>query len=168
MASMLPCYEMDRIAKNVAFDGAKIPHGIANPVLAVFSGQVCVCYLAYAYTKKDIDDKIVPPPSKEVFMDIVSGGVIAIEQCFDPKYDRDDETSRKFYSSATCGLRSVAAGYLDEMHGLFEQVCQTYADEGVIDMNKYQLYLSMLYAITPVGYCEFYREIEHDFLSACM
>ena len=166
MAHMLPCQEMDNIALTVAFDGAKIPHGIANPVLAIFSGRVCVCYLVYTYSKQEVDQKIAPPPSQKIFMDIITGTVIAIDGCCDPYYDINNEHSRYSYSAASCGLRATSVEYFHQMHSLFEQVCQQYADGYGIDMDTYQIYLSMLYAITPMGYCDFYRELEEDLVKA--
>lgn len=161
MARMLPCQEMDRIALAAAFDGVKVPHGIANPVLSFYSGALCTCYLVYAYTRQDLERKVAPPPSQAVFMDMATGTVLGIERCQDPQYDANNAESRKFYSASTCGIKAASQEYLDEMHSLYEQVCEKYCDGYGLDMDTYQTYLSMLYAITPVGYCKFYRQLEH-------
>lgn len=154
---MISMGEMNRKAASYALGGAKIPHGISNPVIRNVDGCYRVCYFVYAVNREDIKRKMYSRPVEWLALDAQTGDLLGSYNCaeedfssqsFDQRYSLEDPKTAKPHEA-----------YFSVMDALFDTVRASIVYGDAIDLDSYEGYMKKLLAITPQEYQVFYRDL---------
>lgn len=149
--------EINRKAKAHALGGAKIPHGISNPVIREHRGAYTICYFVYTLTHDQMKSKQYPRPSEWLAVDIKEGDLIARISCADEDFSQ--EPAGKVYSIDRTGCVEPTETYYKVLDTLFDTARASIVFSGEPDMRSYEAYFDKMLAITPKAYRVFYREL---------
>lgn len=151
--------ELNEITAKTALGGAKIPHGISNPVLRNVGGIVRVCYFVYTYDKEAMQSGNYRRPTEWIALDITEGNVIGRFDCaevdfttmpFDAMYSMNDDSVVKPDES-----------YFATMDQLFDIARASLIHGNKLDETAYSGYMNKLFAITPEKYRVFYKDLSN-------
>ena len=144
------------IKKNV-LNGAKVPHGISQPVIYYEDGKYYIAVFLFYYTKEDINSGMISRPSFWAIMNIDTGEIVErrwtnqsdfSDASYDIKYnvrsDDNYDTSRKYYERAFTILDAVREKIIED---------------GTLLKEEYQSYLNMVLKNIPREYQRFYRDL---------
>lgn len=140
-----------------ALGGAKIPHGISNPVLRKSEGRVFISAFVYIYGRENLQNNKMPRPVHWMLADIETGDLVKDWDCrendfsrasFDEVYDLNDPLVKK-----------PTRADFEEIYSLIDSVREKYVTQGVFDEKMYAEYLDRILEVTPSNYRRFYREL---------
>lgn len=154
---MLTIKEINQRVQSSVFSGAKVPHGVSNPVIHREEDTYYISYFVYVYDKKNIDTGEYQRPIQWILVDIKDGGIEKTYDCY--VKDFSNQRFDKLYSLVDTSIKRPDNSYFDVMDNLFDTVRASIAFGGAIDEASYKAYLSSLMAITPSEYKIFYSEL---------
>jgi hypothetical protein len=140
--------------------GAKIPHGMSNPVLRKHGDRYAIAVFFYTYKKEHLDAKQLPRPRYWMLADIDSGAPIAENDCREA--DFSGQALDALYSSANPDAKKPAPDFFDDLFALFDAVRASALESGAPDKEKYAAYLNAMLALVPPAYRIFYRELSEE------
>ncbi len=154
---MMTINEINRKARPLVFNGAKIPHNVSNPVICEEDGKYYIGYYGFTYTKENLVSKNHQRPSKWILVDIKTGELYKRYDCKENDFSK--QPFDVLYSLDDPNLRKPDPAYFKSMEYFMDIVRASIISGGPIDMANYKAYLSRLYLITPVRYRIFYKEL---------
>ena len=154
---MITIKELNAKIQGEVFGGAKIPHGVSNPVIRKENDQYYVSYFVYTYDKKNIDTGEYRRPVQWIIVDVKTGDIVKTYDC--KENDFSSQPFDKLYSLNDSSVKRPDENYFEVMDSLFDTVRASIAFGDTIDLASYKAYFSNLLAITPGEYKGFYREL---------
>ena len=154
---MVTIKELSGRIQEKIFDGAKIPHGISNPVIHKENDKYYIAYFVYTYDKKNIETGVYQRPIQWILADIKEGNIVYTYDC--KNNDFSEQRFDKLYSLNDPIVKKPDDRYFEVMDRLFDTVRASIAFANSLDMASYKAYLNNLMAITPSEYRVFYREL---------
>ena len=149
--------ELYSIAARIALGGAKVPHGVSNPVLRDVDGTVCVCYFVYAYGAEARETGLYPRPAEWIALDVAEGKLVGRYPCSEK--DFSSAPYDRSYSMADSPASGKSEAYFTAMDELFEISRASIVASGSLDGEAYAGYLGKLLAVTPEDFRVFYRDL---------
>ena len=154
---MITIHEVNKKVKPLLFSGAKIPHGISNPVIRKEEGEFVIAYFGYLYNKQNLLTNKYSRPVQWMLVDIETGELIKTYSCI--KNDFSKEPNDKMYSLDDPTVKKPTSEFFDVMDHLFDTVRASLIFGKAMDMESYKAYMNSLMAITPTEYRVFYKEL---------
>lgn len=154
---MITIKELNEKIQGEVFGGAKVPHGISNPVIHRENDQYYIAYFVYTYDKKNIESGAYQRPIQWILVDMKEGNIVFTYDC--KNKDFSEQRFDKLYSLNDPTVKRPDESYFGVMDSLFDTVRASIAFADSIDMASYKAYLNSLMAITPGEYRVFYREL---------
>ena len=151
--------DINKLAKSYALGGAKIPHGISNPVLRRIKDKVAICYFVYAYSRENMESKQYPRPCEWLELDIEDGTLIARNDC--SQIDFSAQSGDSLYSLAASADGKATLDTFRILDMLFDTVRASIVFGGKMDLGSYKGYMKKLLGITPSDYRVFYEELSN-------
>jgi hypothetical protein len=142
-----------------ALDGAKLPHGISNPILRMEEGRLFIASFIYIYNRDNYQTNQMPRPSYWLLADIETGDVVKEYSCrendfstagFDVLYDLND----------LAVIRPSREDFV-EIYELFDSIRSEYIRHGTYNAEQYKRYLDRILEVTPNSYRRFYQELSN-------
>ncbi len=149
--------EFNNIARSEALGGAKVPHGISNPVLRSVDGIIRVCYFVYLFDKKALDTGLYRRPVEWLALDMESGRLVGRYSC--AKNDFSQESADKTYSLKDDSIAKPDDAFYAVLNRLFETCCASVLFANALDETTYAGYMNSVLSITPQDYRVFYKEL---------
>jgi len=140
--------------------GAKIPHGMSNPVIRKYNGHYVIATFFYSYKKEHLDSKQLPRPKYWMVADIFTGDLIEEISCQDSDFSKQSFT--QLYTIEKSDPLRPTPEYYKELFSLFDEVRSSLMKNGNLDFNKYNDHMTKMLAIVPVSYQIFYRELSEE------
>lgn len=154
---MITIKELNKKVQSLALNGAKIPHGISNPVIRRENDKYYVAYFVYVYDRKNLATKQYPRPSEWILLDVATGDMVEINECVEKDFSEQDMS--KLYSLVDPKVKKPDANYFAVMDNLFDTVRASVVFGKQLDMASYKAYFTKLLAITPAEYQVFYKDL---------
>jgi hypothetical protein len=142
-----------------ALGGAKIPHGVSNPVLRKIGEKVVIAVFIYTYKKENLDTRMMPRPSYWMIADIESGELIEHFNC--SQNDFSSLSFDKLYSSKSSKNKTITNEYFNEAYNLFDNLRIYYKENKTVDVLMYNKYMEMIFSVVPDEYVVFYQELSN-------
>lgn len=149
--------EFNDIARSEALGGAKVPHGISNPVLRLVDGTIRVCYFVYLFDKEALETGLYRRPVEWLALDMKSGDLVGRYSC--AKNDFSQEPANKEYLLKDSSVTKPDKAFYAVLNRLFETACASVLFAGTLDEATYEGYLSKVLSITPQDYRVFYEDL---------
>lgn len=137
--------------------GAKIPHGMSNPVLCKYNGQYVIATFFYTYKKEHLDANHMPRPSYWMVAELESGKLIKEISC--QEIDFSKQPNEQLYSMEKPDSEKPKPEYFDDLFKLFDEVRERLAKSGILDAEKYKEYVNKMLMVVPTAYHVFYHEL---------
>ncbi|MCR4791787.1 MAG: hypothetical protein K5871_03490 [Lachnospiraceae bacterium] len=154
---MITIKEINENIQGQVLGGAKIPHGVSNPVIHKEDDKYYIAYFVYTFEKKNLDTGDFQRPLYWVIADVKTGDLVAEYNCREK--DFSEQGFDKLYSMNDPSVRRPDDKYYKVMDSLFDTVRASIAFGSSMDSASYKAYFSNLLAITPSEYKVFYREL---------
>lgn len=154
---MITVKELNRKVQPAALNGAKIPHGVSNPVIRQEDGKYYVAYFVYTFDRNNMATKLYPRPSEWILADVSTGDVVGVYKCNEKDFSQ--QSFEKSYSLIDKNVKKPDEAYFNVMDNLFDTVRASIVYGNKIDEASYAAYFRDLLAITPEGYKVFYKEL---------
>lgn len=149
--------EFNDVARSEALGGAKVPHGISNPVLRSVDGSIRVCYFVYLFDREALDTGLYRRPVEWLALDMESGDLVGRYSC--AKNDFSNEPMDKTYSLKDDSVSKPDDAFYAVLNRLFETCCASVLLANMLDEATYMGYLNKVLSITPQDYRIFYKEL---------
>ncbi|MCX6055111.1 MAG: hypothetical protein NTZ74_09405 [Chloroflexi bacterium] len=140
--------------------GAKIPHGMSNPVLRKYNGQFVIATFFYTFKKEHLDAKLLPRPTYWMVADIDTGKLIEDISCLGS--DFSNQSFNELYLMEMPDSITPTPEYFEELFRIFDEVRYLLMKNGVLDFGKYSEYMTKMLAVVPPSYHIFYRELSEE------
>jgi len=137
--------------------GAKIPHGMSNPVLCKYEGQYVIATFFYTYKREHLDSNQMPRPTFWMVAELESGKLIKEISC--EETDFSTQPYDVLYSMEKPDSERPKPEYFDDLFKLFDEVREQLLVNGIFDTDKYNEYKKMMLALVPVAYHVFYHQL---------
>lgn len=139
----------------LSMGGRKTPHSLSNPVLRRRGERLCMAFFVYAYSRQDLQEKMIPRPCSWMLADLADGALLEEVPC-----------SREDFSDAPVGSRwsaempePVPAGALQAAYDALDRLRAQCPENTEPDRAAYEDYLSRMLACVPPAFRRFYREL---------
>ena len=149
--------EIVKKIKGEVFGGAKIPHGISNPVLRLYNEKLYIAFFVYTFNKDNISKNEYQRPLSWVLADISDGAIIKEFEC--KLYDFSDESFDEVYSFTDSSHDKPDIEYITAVYSLLDAIRTEYIENNNINLNEYNNYIESIKSITPLSYRVFYDEL---------
>jgi hypothetical protein len=137
--------------------GAKIPHGMSNPVLCKYNGRYVIATFFYTYNKGHLDANRLPRPTHWMAAELESGNLIKEISCHEIDFSK--QPYGELYSMEKPDSEKPGQEYFDALFKLFDEVREDLVKSGVLDAGKYGEYLDKMLTVVPRSYHVFYHEL---------
>lgn len=154
---MITVKELNKKVQPAALHGAKVPHGVSNPVIRKEEGKYYIAYFVYTYERSNMASNMYPRPSEWILADIKTGDVVSVYECNEK--DFSEQKFNRMYSLTDKNVKKPNEDYFTVMDNLFDTVRASIVFGNQMDMASYSAYLRDLLAITPEEYKIFYKEL---------
>ena len=138
-------------------NGAKIPHGMSNPVIREHDGRYVIATFFYLYNREHLAAKQIPRPGYWMIAEVESGEMIQEVSCKDNDFSK--QPFDELYSTERLDSWKSDADYTEKMFMMFEDVRLSLIESNSLNKDKYDEYMKMVLAMVPVSYHVFYREL---------
>ncbi len=145
--------------KGGALGGAKIPHGLSNPVLRVMEGNLYIAVFVYIYNRENLQLNRMPRPIHWIIADISTGDIIKEFDCRINDFSR--AAYENLYDLNDQSLKKPTRDDFAEIYSLLDSVRMEYLESGKCDYETYGQYLDRILEITPRSYRQFYQELSN-------
>jgi len=159
MNNLKPIKEVITGLKMKALGGAKIPHGLSNPVLRRVDDKIVIAIFIHTYKKENLDTQKMPRPAYWMTADIETGEMLGHFTCEQAEFS--NQPYDKLYSSSPSNKDKINAEYFVELYKTFDEVRNKYINTGKIDENQYGNYLSKVLDVVPIEYGVFYKDLSN-------
>lgn len=149
--------ELNAFAASKALGGAKLPHGLSNPVLRELDGNICVCYFVYTYNRQARETGLYPRPSEWIALSIEEGDLVGRFRC--SENDFSTAPYDKTYSVKDASVSAQSKDHYAAMCQLIEEARSSVIATGCLDRKTYEDYLNKLFVITPKDFRVFYTDL---------
>jgi hypothetical protein len=139
-------------------EGAKVLHGLSNPVLRQHDGRVVIAVFGFVYEKAHFDANQLPRPAYWMTAGLETGEPAEEIDCLDR--DFSEESFDGLYSMENPGAMKASQEAFEALFALFDSVRDSLVTKGVPDMDKYAEYMDKMLALAPPAYHVFYRELD--------
>lgn len=155
-SAIVSAMDVYRKIRSLAFGGGKIPHGISNPVLRMHGGKLCLAFFAYSYTRQNLEQGMMPRPSRWLVAELDSGSLIEEISC--GKTDFSDAPEKQLCSTANPNP-PMSPEMFRRIYGVLDEVRNGYKQTGKLDTAAYETYFEAMLQAVPPSYHRFYREL---------
>lgn len=142
-----------------ALGGAKIPHGMSNPVLYYDGNDYRIATFIYIYNRENLKNNEAPRPSHWMVADINTGEMTNEYDC--KKNDFSEADYEQYYPLKSGTKNKPSKEEIYEMYDLFDKVRLQYVNTGKLDEQTYAVYFNYILSITPPAYQRFYKELSN-------
>lgn len=150
---------ISNIVRNIrgkVLGGAKVPHGISNPVLRNVNGTIYISFFVYLYSKENLLQNKYGRPSSWVIADIESGEIIKEFDC--RNNDFSSEAFGTLYDFNDSEHIIPTKETIIENYELFDTIRRDIKDNNDY-ISSYKKYFDSIISMTPVEYRCFYKEL---------
>lgn len=160
MSNLKPIRKIIDELNRLVVGGAKVLHGMSHPVIRKTADKhYAIAIFVLTYSKTDLDNELLPRPSKWILADVTTGEVIQENLC--SALDFSEQSFEKMYSSKILHESPITRAYYDNMYNIFDTIRTVLFDTGSLDPKLYQEYMELLLKIIPQEYQIFYTELSN-------
>lgn len=159
MSKQKPIKEVLNGLKMKALGGAKIPHGMSNPVLRRLKDKVVIATFIYTYNKENLESKKMPRPTYWMAADIETGELIGHFTCKQAEFS--NQPYDRLYAAIPPDKVKATPEYFANLYKIFDGVREGYIQSEKVDRKSYGDYLEKILAIVPVEYGPFYKDLSN-------
>ena len=158
-ADLIPAMEVYQKIRPLALGGAKVPHGMSNPVLRNRNGRLCIAFFVYTYTRGELQNGAVRRPSSWITADLVTGELLERIPC--SAEDFSDASNTEYFSTQNPNADKATREYYLKTYALLDSVRKTVAETGSFPNDVYAEYMRSMFVAVPPAYHRFYRELSN-------
>lgn len=155
---MLPAEKIYQKIYPIALGGRKIPHGVSNPVLRRWNDETVLAFFVYTYTRTQLQQGEIGRPVSWILADLSTGALIREVPCTQEDFSSAGKDER-FSTRRTDP--PVDGNPLADAYAMLDEVRRKYRQDGLVDQQLYEKYLSRMLQAVPPSYHRFYRELSN-------
>ena len=142
-----------------ALGGAKIPHGISNPVLRMTADSLYIAVFVYTYKRENLQQNKMPRPIHWMIADIITGDPVNEFDC--RQNDFSNAEFGELYDLNDLSVKKPSREDIAEIYSLLDSVRTEFINTGKLNAENYRRYLDRILEITPTAYRKFYQELSN-------
>jgi molecular chaperone GrpE (heat shock protein) len=147
----------NKLQKNI-LNGVKTPHRISHPVLRRTDTGYALAVFVFFYDSNHIESGVLPRPTKWALADLETGDIIAKYEC--KEHDFSLASYEELYNVRS-NIKDATPEYYEKAFSLLDKVRSELIEIKKLNLEDYDLYLSMITQKIPDEYQRFFFDLSN-------
>ena len=157
MNQFLTAKQAMRCFATYALGGAKIPHGVSNPVFRkTGNGKYALSAFVFTFTREMLASDKSKAPTEWILIDPIDGKLISRISCTSENFSDLNETEVDLKPESK---KSFSKKYKTATLMLLDMLIKTYAETGRVDAELNDAYMYMMMQPVSVGLKPYYKAL---------
>lgn len=156
---LMSTFNVNKMFKENALEGAKTPHRTSPPMIFFKDGEAYLAAFTFLYTPQDIKAGKVDRPTSIMLADITTGKFIGEYETTELEFS--DASYDEQYSIKMTKKTDTSKEYYKKAFAMLDEIRSDFIEFGMINRAFYRQYLEMLTANIPEEYQRFYHDLSN-------
>lgn len=157
--NILTLKDVTKSLASYALGGAKIPHGISNPVFRKLEdGTFVIAAFVFTFTKEMLSQNKANAPCEWILINPHDGSLIARYECTNKPFSQESDSAVDLLPETNA---KFSGEYKYYSISIFETILKKYVQKGVFDNELNEAYMYLMLNPISKGLKKYYRDLNN-------